>query len=402
MANFFYKAKTNLGKDTQGFVEATDQKQALAVLKEKGLVCYSLSIKDETVFTELGRKFFGKISFNDVVMFTRQLATMINAGLPLTDSLSILKSQGSAKLSEIVSQILRDVKEGSSLAESIKKYPAVFSQVYIALVRAGEAAGIIDNILNRLADNLENQREFNGKLKNAMIYPIIILLAMTGVIFGMMVFVIPKLTVLYDEFKADLPATTKGLIALSNFMSHFWWLILAVVFGGFYLYRILNMNKEFREKIDNFKFKIPIYGPLYKKIILTEFTRTLGLLVNAGVSIVEALKISSKTANNIVIEKAILDATSQVEKGFTLSSALAQKDVFPQIVPQMISVGEETGEMGEVLAKVSKFFQSESDESVKGLTTAIEPLIMIVLGVGVLFLILAIILPIYNLTSSIK
>lgn len=402
MANFFYKAKTNIGKDTQGFVEATDQKQALTVLKEKGLVCYSLSIKDETVFTELSRKFFGKISFNDVVMFTRQLATMINAGLPLTESLSILKSQGSARLSEIVSQILRDVKEGSSLAESIKKYPAVFSQVYIALVRAGEAAGILDNILNRLADNLENQREFNGKLKNAMIYPVIILLAMTGVIFGMMLFVIPKLTVLYDEFKADLPATTKGLIALSNFMSHFWWLILAVVFGGFYLYRILNMNKEFREKIDNLKFKIPIYGPLYKKIILTEFTRTLGLLVNAGVSIVEALKISSKTANNIVIEKAILDATSQVEKGFTLSSALVQKDVFPQIVPQMISVGEETGEMGEVLAKVSKFFQSEADESVKGLTTAIEPLIMIVLGVGVLFLILAIILPIYNLTSSIK
>lgn len=402
MPNFSYKAKDNSGKDVKGFVEANDKKQALVILKEKGLFCYSLYAKGENVFSLFSQKYLKKVSFTDVATFTRQLSTMINAGLPLTEALAVLKTQQSNTLSIIVSQILRDVKEGMSLAESMKKFPKIFSPVYVSLVGAGESAGILDNLLNRLADNLESQREFKAKLKNAMIYPIIILLAMVAVIFGMMVFVIPKLSSLYEEFGADLPQLTKGLISLSKFMSHFWWLILLAILGLSNIFRLLSLNKTTKRKLDKIKFKIPIYGKLFQKVMLAEFTRTLGLLINAGVSITEALKISSKTPNNIIMEESILYANEQVEKGFSLSSVLAKDPLYPPIVFQMVSVGEETGKMDEVLAKVAKFFQSESEEAIKGLTTALEPLIMIILGVGVLFLITAIIMPIYNLTSSFK
>jgi len=305
-------------------------------------------------------------------------------------------------MSGIAGLILRDVKEGRSLAESLKKFPKIFSTVYIALVSSGEAAGILDNILNRLASNMESQREFKGKIKNAMIYPIIVLIAMFGVIFAMMVLVIPKLTSLYEEFDADLPQTTKMLISVSKFSSRFWWLILLIVAGVVFTSKILIKNIEIKRKVDGFKFKLPVFGKLLKMVAMTEFSRTLGLLVGAGVSLVEGLKISSKTSNNVLVEEAILFSADQVEKGMRLSSVLSQIEFFPSIVPQMIGVGEETGKMDEVLSKVSNFFQTESEQSVKGLTTALEPLIMIVLGVGVLFLVMAILMPIYNLTGSIK
>jgi type II secretory pathway component PulF len=220
------------------------------------------------------------------------------------------------------------------------------------------------------------------------------------VMFLMMVFVVPKLTSLYSEFNADLPQATLMLINLSKFMVSFWWLIIVLLVGLIYLLKMINADKEGRRKIDTIKFKIPISGKLQMQIALAELTRTLGLLVGAGISIVEALEISSKTTNNIIIEEGIMVARKQVEKGFPLSSAIAENHFFPQILSQMLSVGEETGKVDEVLLKVSRYFQSESEESLKGLTTAIEPLIMILLGVGVAFLVIAIIMPIYNLTSQ--
>ena len=401
MPKFVYKAKDAKGVNTKGLIEASDQKQALSVLKEKNLSCYFIETKTEGPLAEITKKYFNKIKFADITSFTRQLSTMINAGLPLTESLLVLKEQEST-MSGIAGLLLQDVKAGNGLAESLKKFPKIFSTVYVALVSAGEAAGILDNILNRLATNMETQREFKGKIKNAMIYPVIVLLAMFGVIFGMMVLVIPKLTSLYEEFDADLPAVTKALISVSKFSSKFWWLILLLIAGVLFVFKVLIKNIEVKRRVDGFKFKLPIFGKLSKMVAMTEFSRTLGLLVGAGVSLVEGLKISSKTTSNILVEEAILFSADQVEKGMRLSSVLAQVEFFPSIVPQMIGVGEETGKMDEVLTKVSNFFQTESEQSVKGLTTAMEPLIMIVLGVGVLFLVMAILMPIYNLTGSIK
>jgi len=400
MLNFSYKAKDQTGKEVKGLVEAQDKKQALTILHEKQFTPFFIKEEGENFLGYFYNKFVKKVSQGEVAVFTRQIATMINAGLPLTEALTILSSQGKGLLQEAIGVILRDVEGGSNLADALQKHPKIFSPVYIALVRAGESAGVLDNILTRLADNLEAQREFNSKIKGALTYPIIILVGMGGVIFIMMVFVIPKLTVLYTEFNAKLPKATQILITFSTFAAKFWWLIILVVVGLAYVFRILNKNRDTKRKLDELKFKIPIYGKLQNQIVLAEFTRTLGLLVGAGVSIVEALQISSKTASNIKIEEGILEASKQVEKGFPLSVTISTNPFFPKILSQMLTVGEETGKVDEVLLKVAKFFQSESDESLKGLTSAIEPLIMVIMGVGVGFLAIAIILPIYNLTSA--
>lgn len=400
MSTFSYRAKDVKGNEIKGDVEARDRKQAAAILKEKHVYPFSIKEKTENFFEYLYKKFFKKTSVAEVATFTRQLATMINAGLPLTEALLILKSQGSSEVNKAAAEILRDVEGGSTLADSMARFPKIFSSVYIALVKAGESAGVLDNILNRLADNLEAQREFKAKVKGALIYPAIVISGMVVVMFIMMIFVIPQLTSLYEEFDADLPQTTKILIAVSNFMVNFWWVFIFVFVGGSYLLRMINAQKEGKRKIDELIFRIPIFGKLQTNVVLAELTRTLGLLVGAGVSIVEALQISSGAAGNIVIEDGIMEANKQVEKGFPLSEAIGNNPFFPQIVSQMISVGEETGKMDEVLLKVSRYFQSESEESLKGLTSAIEPLIMVLLGVGVGFMVIAIIMPIYNLTSQ--
>ncbi|RJR25466.1 type II secretion system F family protein [Candidatus Microgenomates bacterium] len=400
MATYTYRAKDAKGNDVAGDVEARDQKQAIAILKEKHVYPFSIKEKNESFFEYLFKKFFKKTSVAEVATFTRQLATMINAGLPLTEALLILKSQGSSEVNKAAAEILRDVEGGSTLADSMARFPKIFSSVYIALVKAGESAGVLDNILNRLADNLEAQREFKAKVKGALIYPAIVISGMVVVMFIMMIFVIPKLTSLYEEFDAELPQTTEILISISNFMVNFWWLFLVGIVGASYLYRMVSSQKEGKRRIDQIKFRIPIFGTLHTNVILAELTRTLGLLVGAGVSIIEALTISAGAADNVMIEEGIMVANKQVEKGLPLSEAIGENPLFPQIVSQMISVGEETGKMDEVLLKVSKYFQSESEESLKGLTSAIEPLIMVLLGVGVGFMVIAIIMPIYNLTSQ--
>lgn len=400
MAEFSYKVKDKKGGDVSGVVEANDLKQARSILREKGYFAYLVKEKKPNVVITSLQKYFKKISFTEIATFTRQLATMTNAGLPLTDTLIILKSQTESKMAGIAGSILKDIEQGSTLGDSLKKYPKIFSPVYVALVKAGESAGVLDNIMLRLADNLESQREFRAKIKGALTYPVIIILGMGAVIFIMMVFVIPKLTSLYTEFDAELPAPTRILMSVSGFMVKFWWLILALIAGLIYVFKLVGKNKKGKRKLDELKFKLPIFGKLQKQVILAEFTRTLGLLVGAGVSIIEALDISAKTTDNQIIEDALADANRQVEKGFPLATVIADNPVFPQILGQMLSVGEETGKVDEVLLKVSKFFQSESEESLKGLTSAIEPLIMILLGVGVGFLVIAIIMPIYNLTSQ--
>ena len=402
MPTYFYKAKNAQGQETRGTVEVGDQKQALAILREKNIYPFFLKEKTENFLTFILKRLIYRVTLTDVSTFTRQLATMISAGLPLTEALVLLKSQGKPALAEATEGILRDVEGGLSLAGALEQHPKIFSPVYVSLVRAGESAGVLDNILNRMADNLESQREFQAKIKGAMIYPIVIVTGMILVATIMMIFVIPKLLSLYQEFDAQLPAATKALISISNLSVRFWWVVLLGLVGLAYAYKMFNSKKSGKRKIDEFKFKIPVAGKLINKTTLAEFTRTLGLLIGAGVPITEALEISAKTANNLVIEEGIEIANKQVKKGLPLSSAIAKNEFFPPIVSQMLSVGEETGKLDEVLLKVSKYFQSESEESLKGLTTAIEPLIMIVLGVGVGFLIIAIILPIYNLTSQIK
>ncbi|QLG69363.1 MAG: Type IV fimbrial assembly protein PilC [Candidatus Woesebacteria bacterium] len=399
---FNFKAKDKKGRLVAGLVEANDEKHAASLVREKELILLSLSPQRKDNLSVIINKFKNRIKEDDVSTFTRQLATMVNAGLPITEFLLILKNQArGAALKEMLSQILADVQEGQSLSSAIGKYPNVFSPTYIALLKAGEAGGVLDNVLSRLSDNMEKQVEFKGKVKGALIYPVIVVIGMVLVAAIMMIFVIPKMLSLYSEFGAELPGPTKILMSVSGFFAKFWWLMLIIIAFLINFLITYRKTKTGRRKIDELILKIPIFGDLQRQVALTELTRTLSLLVGAGVSILEALGILSQISGNAVIGDALEDSAKQVEKGFPLAYAFSKHpEAFPYILSQMVAVGEETGKMSEVLAKVSHVFEVESDQKVKALTSAIEPIVMVVLGVGVGFLVIAVILPIYNLTSQ--
>lgn len=400
MNKFTYKAKDDRGETIKGVIEATDERQAVKILREKGLTTYSLKAVRDNVANDLFVRLFHRISLSDIATFTRQLSTMITAGMTINESLSLLRMQSSAIFGEMIEDIQRSVEGGSSFSDALAKHRKVFGTVYISLVKAGETGGVLDEVLLRLADNLEKSRELQGKIKGAMIYPVIILIGMLGVVSIMMIFVIPKLLSLYTDMQIELPMPTKVLIALSNFMVNYWYILLAFIFIGVFALRTFGKTEEGRRKIDSFKLSLPILGNIQKQSILAEMTRTLGLLVSTGISIIEALNIVSEGTGNVIFEADLKAVAKEVEKGLPIAVSIAAYEEFPPIIPQMISVGEETGKLDEVLKKLSRYFEAESEEMVKGLTTAIEPLIMIVLGVGVGFLIIAVVLPIYNLTSS--
>ena len=400
MRKYNYKAKNKEGKTVKGTVEAADEKQAALVLRGKGLVLFSLQLTRKDVFKMVSAKLIHRIGLGEVTTFTRQLSTMITAGLTVADALRILKEQSSQSLAAVIDDILREVEGGSTFAAALEKHHEVFNEVYVALVRAGEAAGVLDEILNRLAENLEKQKEFKSKVKGAMIYPMVIVVGMGIVGTIMMIFVIPKLLSLYQEFGTELPLPTKILISISGLATQFWWIVLITIGVAVFSLRSFQKTPLGRRKIDQLKLWLPIFGNLQKMTILTEVTRTLGLLVSTGISIIDGLNIVARAANNSIYLEELQFAAKQVEKGLPLGGTLAEFEEFPPVVPHMVSVGEETGKLDEVLTKLSTYFESESEEMVKGLTTAIEPLIMVVLGLGVGFLIISVILPIYNLTTA--
>ena len=399
MEKFKYKTKDKEGKTVQGLVEASNITQAAKILREKDLLVISLFPKGESLTAQV-KKGLGRVTIQDKVNFTRQLSTMINAGLTITESLSILENQANPAMGQLLNDVVREVEGGGNFADALEKHPKVFDQIYVALIRSGEAAGVLDKILLRLADNLEKNSEFRRRIKGAMVYPIIVVGGMIGVMAIMMIFVIPKLTMVYEEFQADLPISTKILIGVSKFASHFWWIVLIILAGLVFLVRLLAQNLQFKKQLDGLTFKLPIIGKLRKGMMLTEFTRTLGLLIGSGILIVEAIDVTRKSLGSPNYEEKMEQASKEVEKGLPLATALARTEIFPPILPQMIAVGEETGKLDEVLGKVSTYFEQEADAAVKGLTTAIEPIIMIVLGIGVGFLMISIIMPIYNLTNK--
>lgn len=400
MKRFNYKAKNKVGKLVTGEVEAVDEVNAARLVHSKGLLVLSIKQVFENPIVFI-KNLKNRITPSDVVTFTRQFATMVNAGLPITESLIILKSQANGSMGKVVSQILTDIEGGESVSKAFIKHPNVFSPTYIALVKSGEVGGVLDTVLVRLADDMEKQQEFKGKVKGAMVYPMIIVIGMIIVAFLMMIFVVPRLTSLYSEFNAELPLPTRILMGISDAVIKFWPVTLALVLGGISGFKTYRKTIAGKLKTDELQFKIPIIGPLQKQVLLTELTSTLSLMSGAGVSILESLNITSEVMSNAVISNALKDVSIQVEKGFPVSYAFAKHpDAFPFILSQMIAVGEETGKMEEVLAKVSHVFEVESDQKVKTLTAAIEPIVMVLLGLGVGFLVIAIILPIYNLTSQ--
>jgi type IV pilus assembly protein PilC len=399
MPFFKYTAKNEHSETVKGKVEAKSKEIAASILSTRGLLVINIVPLEQTSFTFIKAMFSG-IKADDVVNLTRQLSTMITAGLPLSTSLSILAEQSRDEISTVMSDVLREIEGGNTFSQALEKNPKVFSRVYTQLIKAGEAGGVLDDILSRLADTLEKQKEFKGKTKGALIYPIIVVVAMLIVGFVMMVAVIPKLTEMYQDFGADLPFITQLLIDISGIFVKFWPIMIGLMIGGGFLFSNWKKTDVGGHAYDKFLLKLPVFGVLKQKIILTEFARTLSLLLSAGVSLINALRIVSGAIDSINYRDSLEIVAKKVEKGIPLSQALSANEIFPPILYQMSSVGEETGKLDEILLKLSIYFETESEQAVKNLTTALEPMIMIVLGLGVGVMVVAIIMPIYSLTSQ--
>lgn len=401
MPLFTYFAKDLQGVEHNGTIETSDTHNVSRLLSKKGLIVISIKEKKEAKGKFL-EKIFNRVSFTDLVVMTRQLATMVQAGLVLSEAIDILEEQqGNKKFKEVLSQVSRDIKSGLDLASSMRKHPDVFPPLFINLIKAGESSGKLDTVLLQMADSLEKDREFRSRVRGAMIYPIVITVMMFAVMLIMMFFVIPKLTSLYSQSNIELPLPTKILITTSNIFIGYWWMMLIFIVVGVIAFRKWAQTTNGKLIFDTFLLKVPIVGKVIQQTSITNFTRTFGLLIASGIPIIDSLVIVTDVIGNTVYKRALQKSAQGVERGLLFSNQLDQLNVFPKIVSQMFRVGEETGKVDAIAFKLADYFESESDHLVKNLTVIIEPIVLVVLGVGVAFLVLSIILPIYKLTTSI-
>ncbi len=397
-----YKAVSQDGKKVRGFVEAKEIKDAAYYLRQRNLIPIQISKEAEY---ELLKKvpFVNKTKSKDLILFTRQLSSMLASGLTLIKSLEILKEQSNNKyLQETIGGILLDLEEGKSFSDSIAKYPDVFPQIYVSLVKAGESSGLLDKIFLRLATNLEKQHKLKNTVRGALIYPVIVISLMVIVMLILMVFVIPELSKLYDSLGVTLPFVTRVVVGISGVVGKIWFLLVglfAVFVYGFLRWKRTPTGKEI---YDRNILRFPLFGKIIKQTILTEFSRTFGLLVGTGTLIVDALNQSAGVTGNFVYDKSIREISKRVEKGVPVGEAMSSYSYFPPLLIQLVKVGEETGKMDENLLKASEYFEEEVNQAVKTLTTAMEPFIMIVLGIGVGFLVFSVITPIYSILNAVQ
>lgn len=396
-----YRAVNEKGKIVTGLVDAKDQEEAADFLRKQNYTPIVIKVfnqaKSLTYFLKR------RISSKDLVFFTRQLASMLTSGLTVMQSLNILHNQVQNPLmAEVIDGVIANIQDGKTLSQSIAKYPRVFSPIYISLIQAAETAGLLDKILLRLADNLEKQEKLKNTIKSALMYPIIVVVMMVGVMIIMMIFVIPTLTGLYSSFNVDLPLPTKIIIGLSGFLTNFWPVVAGAIIGiGIYLRR-WSRTMTGKRMISALVLRLPIFNKLIAQSIMAEFSRTFGLLVGTGSLVVESLNQSANVVGNYYYQKSIEEVAKKVEKGVTIGDAMLADTLFPPLMVEMAKIGEQTGKLDESLTRVSEYFEREVEATVKGLTTALEPIIMIVLAIGVGFLVISIISPIYGIITKIQ
>ncbi len=397
-----YRAVTTDNRIIQGLIDANDVSEAASYLRSKNLFPIRIARQSDSSFLKL-LPFYNKIGHLDVVVFTRQLSSMLASGLTLIRSLEIIKEQlENQTMLEVVNSIITDIEEGKNLSSAIAKYPNVFSNIYVAIIKSAESAGLLDKALARLADNLEKQEKLRNTVKGALTYPIIVVILMVGVVVIMMTVVIPQLSTLYKSLNVSIPLPTQIIIGISRFTIVFWPLLLGIVILSIFFYRRWHKTEAGQLLIDNFLLKLPVFGNLNKKLILTEFSRTFGLLVGSGSLVVDSLLETADTLGNIHYKDAVKDIAKKVENGVKIGEAISAYPIFPPLLIQLIKIGEETGKLDETLMKASEYFERETDQIIKTLTTALEPIIIVVLGVGVAFLLISVIVPIYSLISSIR
>jgi type IV pilus assembly protein PilC len=399
MPFYNYIAVNDQCEEVEGVVDAANSDIALDTLTGQGLLVLSVKDRGAQAGMSMEISIFQRVKVKDLVVFSRQLAVMVSATMPVVQSLRILVNQiESVALKIIISEVADAVDGGSRLSEAFGKHPKVFSQFYVSMVKSGETAGKIDEVLNYLADQQEKDYDLISKTRGAMIYPAFILLALVIVGFIMMVFVVPKLTEVIAESGAELPVTTKMLMLTSDFMKAYWWIFVGGAVGAFIGLRYYRKTDAGRKHTDFVLLKIPIIGPLiFQKLYLVRFTRALSTLISGGVSLTEALKITSEVVGNEVYKDIVEKTIEEVEEGNSIATVFLNSSVVPNMVSQMLAVGEQTGRLDIVLNKLSSFYAREVDNAVGNLVTIIEPVILMLMGAAVGVMVSAILMPMYNL-----
>lgn len=401
MIHYRYEARDPAtGKKIKGDIQADSEKSVAKAVKEQGYAL--LSVKTDEDENPISRLLKGRIKSKDKVIFARQLSTLINAGMPLVQSLrSVLNQTSNEKMKIIVADVISKVEGGTAFSEALKGYPKVFDQIFISLIAAGEVSGTLDTSLERIANQQEKDAELISKVRGALIYPLIVLLVMVGVVGFMIVAVLPQVKELYEGLPGTrLPFITVALLAVSDFVINFWWAIIIVL--AFMVSATTRWARTMGGKtaIDALKMNLPVLGVLFRKLYMARFSRTATTLVSSGVPLIQTLEITGKAIDNVHIEKSLINATEKVKGGKALSSSLEGDDNFLELVPQMIKIGEDSGSIEQMLERVAIYYEKEVDDAVKSISTIIEPVLMIVLGIVALVIVGAILLPIYGLVGQ--
>ncbi len=403
MPVYDYKAKDPEGTSVTGAVEAPSEAVAQDTLKERELIVVSLKERKHLTIFQSSLGFFNRVPKKDVVLFARQLAVMISATVPIVQALRILvKQTTNITFKIIISEIADEVDGGARLSASLARYPQAFTDFFIHMVRSGETTGKLDETLNYLADQQEKDYDLDQKIRGAMIYPSFILGAMVIIGTLMMIFVIPKLTDALEAGGAELPVATKILIGISSFLTNYWWLLIALIGIGAFLVRFYIHTPAGRRQWDNIKFHLPVFGQIFQKIYLVRFSRSFSTLVASGIPVTRSLEIVSDVIGNVLYRELTLQTITEVEAGNSIATVFVQSKVVPPMLPQMMIVGEQTGKLDLILDKLSAFYAKELENLVANLVSIIEPLILVVMGGAVAVIVMAVLLPLYNLSSAIN
>lgn len=397
---YTYQARNQAGQVKNGFVVAPDQSKAEQLLAENGFIIISLKERKERWYAH-ANPFAARVSYKDLVLFSRQLSTLISARVPLLQSLRILEGQLENKaLLAIVRDLISSVENGESFSLALSKFPDTFGNIYVSLIKSGESSGSVAESLNYLADQLEKDFELRKRVRSAMTYPAFVLIALAIVGFLMFKFVLPNLTAVLEEQGGTLPPLTVAIIAATKFFQVYWWAILLVFAAAVLGARMYLRSMAGRYQWDAIKIRLPLVGRIFREIYYTRFARNLSTLISGGIPIIQALTIVSEIINNLVYREILLEAAGDVTNGRNISDSLGNHKEFPVLVTQMVRVGEQTAQLDAILKKLAEFYEKEVDNRVSTLSTLLEPMIMIILGIGVGILVAGILLPIYNIAST--
>ena len=404
MPVYVWKGRTTAGEIQTGELTLESQEEALAALRKRRIIISSVREKKAEMKFSMP-KLGGGVTTRDLAIFTRQFATMINAGLPLVQCLDILSKQTEKEnFRTTIAQVMRDVEAGTTLAEALgkKEHSKVFDELFVNMVEAGEAGGILDNILQRLATYIEKAEALKRKIKGAMVYPAVVMsVAVLATVF-MLIFIIPTFARMFTGFGADLPLPTKIVMGLSTFLRSYWWILLGTVVVGAVAFQRYYITEKGHMQVDKLLLRVPVMGDVIRKGAVARFTRTLSTLISSGVPILNGLEITARTSGNRVIQEAIMSARASIREGETIAAPLRQSTVFPQMVVQMISVGEETGALDDMLGRIADFYDDEVDTAVDSLTSLIEPVMIVFMGGIVGGMVIAMYLPMFKLIEVVS